>query len=169
MTVRSMTRFSSSRRSMTRGTVMPLWTWRMPNGSRIVGLPGTAATVRGYSNVSMLVIDEAAGVPDDLYKALRPMLAVSDGDLWLMSTPYGKRGFFYESWAHGGPGWARITVPATECSRIQPDFLEEERRELGHVWFRQEYLCEFVDNGCALFDRDLVESAFDEGVEPWKL
>ncbi len=69
----------------------------LPNGTRIVGLPGTEGTVRGFSAVSLLLIDEAARVQDAMYKALRPMLAVGDGDLWLMSTPYGKRGFFYEA------------------------------------------------------------------------
>ena len=64
--------------------------------------------MRGFSAVSLLLIDEAAQVEDAMYKALRPMLAVSDGDLWLMSTPYGKRGFFYECWEHGGPEWLRV-------------------------------------------------------------
>ena len=41
----------------------------LPNGSRIVGLPGTEATVRGFSNVSLLLIDEAARVDDAMYKA----------------------------------------------------------------------------------------------------
>ena len=77
----------------------------LPNGSRIVGLPGAEATVRGFSAVSLLLIDEAARVPDDLYRALRPMLAASSsGGLWLMSTPYGKRGFFYDEWS-AGLGW----------------------------------------------------------------
>src|SRR6266853_3804417 len=48
----------------------------LPNGSRIIGLPGTEGTVRGFSNVSLLLIDEAARVDDEMYKALRPMLAV---------------------------------------------------------------------------------------------
>lgn len=130
-----------------------------PNGSRIVGLPGTEATVRGFSAVSLMLIDEAARVDDAMYKALRPMLAVKNGDLWLMSTPYGKRGFFYEEWAHGGDRWTRVAVPATECSRISREFLEEERAELGRSWFEQEYLCEFVDNGASVFDRDVVEGA----------
>ena len=59
----------------------------LPNGSRIVGLPGMEGTVRGFSAVSLLLIDEAARVEDEMYQALRPMLAVGDGDLWLMSTP----------------------------------------------------------------------------------
>ncbi len=61
----------------------------LPNGSRIIGLPGTEATVRGFSSVALLLIDEAARVADAMYKALRPMLAVADGDLWMMSTPWG--------------------------------------------------------------------------------
>ena len=51
-----------------------------PNGSRIVGLPGSEATIRGFSAVSLLLVDEAARVSDELYLAIRPMLAVSDGD-----------------------------------------------------------------------------------------
>ena len=81
--------------------------------SRVVGLPGNEATVRGFSAVSLLLIDEASRVPDELYHALRPMLAVSDGGLWLMRTPHGKAGFFYEEWERGGPGWERVR--ATGC------------------------------------------------------
>jgi Terminase large subunit, T4likevirus-type, N-terminal len=135
-----------------------------PNGSRIVGLPGMEGTVRGFSAVSLLLIDEAARVDDAMYKALRPMLAVGQGDLWLMSTPYGKRGFFYECWEHEPRDeWFRVTVPATECARISGEFLEEERRAIGPQWFAQEYMAEFVDNGTAVFGRDLVEAAVDDG------
>ncbi len=137
----------------------------LPNGSRIVGLPGTEGTVRGFSAVSLLLIDEAARVEDAMYKALRPMLAVGGGDLWLMSTPYGRQGFFYETWEHGGAEWKKVSVPATECARIPAAFLEEERGVLGPLWFRQEYLCEFVDSGSAVFDRELVEGALDDRVE----
>ncbi len=137
----------------------------LPNGSRIVGLPGTEGTVRGFSAVSMLLIDEAARVQDATYKSLRPMLAVGKGDLWLMSTPRGQRGFFYESWINGGETWERHSVPATECPRIEAGFLEEERGELGSTWFAQEYLCEFVDGGGGWFGRRLVEGALS-GDEP---
>ncbi len=140
-----------------------------PNRSRIVGLPGIEATVRGFSAVSLLVVDEAARVEDELYLAIRPMLAVSQGTLWLLSTPFGKRGFFYETWERGGPEWERVRVPATECPRIARAFLEEERRTMGERWFRQEYLCEFVDAVSGVFDRDVVEKAITQDVEPLKL
>ena len=137
-----------------------------PNKARIVGLPGNEATTRGFSAVSLLLVDEAARVDDNLYKAIRPMLAVSGGSLWLMSTPDGKRGFFWEAWEHGGPEWERIQVPATECPRITREFLEEEMTNMGEQWFRQEYLCEFVDTVSGVFDRDLVERAISDEFDP---
>ena len=57
-------------------------------------------------------------------------------------------------------------APATECARIQGAFLEEERRSLGSGVVPAGYLCEFVDSGTGLFDRDLVEAALDDSVLP---
>ncbi|MBI2401439.1 MAG: terminase, partial [Gemmatimonadetes bacterium] len=59
----------------------------LANGSRIISLPGSEATVRSYARVALLIIDEAARVSDELYAALRPMLAVGGGRLVLLSTP----------------------------------------------------------------------------------
>ncbi|MEP6717104.1 MAG: terminase family protein [Terriglobia bacterium] len=138
----------------------------LPNGSRIVGLPGTEETVRGFSGVSMLLIDEAAIVPDELYRALRPMLATKNGDLWLMSTPRRRHGFFYRLWTHGGSAWERISVPATECPRISKAFLEEERAALGGRAFRREYMTEFEDGGVGVFDLRMIERALDPELMP---
>jgi hypothetical protein len=138
----------------------------LPNGSRIVGLPGTEATVRGFSAVSLLLIDEASRVSDAMYKSLRPMLAVGNGDLWLMSTPYGKRGFFYEAWAYGD-GWERHTARATECQRIPAEFLETERSAVGQAWFSQEFLCEFIEESGGLFSREIVEAALSDDEPLW--
>src|SRR5919201_7067030 len=91
---------------------------QLGNHSRIVSLPCKEETIRGYSSVSLLVIDEAARVPDDLYRAVRPMLAVSGGRLVCLSTPYGRRGFFHDAWAHGGADWRRYEVPAERIARI---------------------------------------------------
>jgi Terminase large subunit, T4likevirus-type, N-terminal len=116
---------------------------RLVNGSRIICLPCKEETVRGYSSVNLLVIDEAARVPDNLYKAVRPMLAVSGGKLICLSTPRGRQGFFWDAWANGGGDWARIEVPATKVPRISAKYLEEERRTLGEWWYRQEFCCSF--------------------------
>jgi hypothetical protein len=135
------------------------------NGSRIVGLPGSEATVRGFSAVSLLLIDEASRVSDELYCALRPMLAVSNGALWLMSTPRGTHGFFYEEWTNGGPEWERVRARGTDCPRIAPAFLEEERRKLGDRMFRREYLCEFEDSVSGLFARETIDRAFTDAFD----
>jgi hypothetical protein len=115
----------------------------LSNNSRIVCLPCKEETVRGFANVGLLIIDEASRVPDDLYKAVRPMLAVSNGRLICMSTPHGKQGFFYHEWAEGGADWTRIEVAADRVPRISPAFLESERRSLKEAAFRQEYMCSF--------------------------
>ncbi len=59
-----------------------------PNGGRVLSLPSSEATVRGYSKVSLLVLDEAARIPDDIVAAVRPMLAVSNGEIVCLSTPW---------------------------------------------------------------------------------
>lgn len=143
----------------------------LPNGSRIVGLPSTEERIRGFSSVGLMVIDEASRVDDKLYHAVRPMLAVGGrggqgGDLWLMSTPNGKTGFFYDIWDKGGPDWTRIRVPATDCPRISRQFLEEERRANSDRFFRQEYLCEFLDRDDGAFREDWIEDALRDDVPP---
>jgi hypothetical protein len=101
----------------------------LDNDSRIICLPGSEKTIRGFSGVSLLILDEAARVDDALYHAVRPMLAVSGGALMMLSTPFGRRGVFYEEWV-GGEGWERYQVKATECPRIPSDFLKEEKRNM---------------------------------------
>jgi hypothetical protein len=133
-----------------------------PNRSRIVGLPESEDKVRGFSDVSLLLIDEASRVTDGLYRAMRPTLAVGDGDLWLMSTPNGKQGFFWEEWQNGGPDWERIKVTAPECPRISKRFLEEEKATGGDKWYRQEYLCEFVEREGRVFSQESIEAAMQD-------
>lgn len=80
----------------------------LTNGSRIISLPGSEATVRCYAAVNLLIIDEAARVPDQLYQGVRPMLAVSGGRLVLLSSAYARQGFFFSEWTEGGPEWQRV-------------------------------------------------------------
>jgi hypothetical protein len=141
----------------------------LPNGSRMVGLPGKPETVRGFSGVSLLVVDEAAQVSNAMYDAVTPMIAASRGELWLMSTPNGKRGFFWEEWSRGGELWTRVRVPATECPRIDPEYLDEERRRKTERVFAQEYMCEFGDAEAAVFSEDSIQRALRWDIEPMKV
>ncbi len=138
----------------------------LANGSRILSLPGTEATVRGYSNVALLVVDEAARVPDPLYQAIRPMLAVSGGRIVLLSTPFGKRGFFHHEYTAGGSDWQRVTVTAYDVPRIDRAWLQAERDRIGDWWFRQEHLCEFVETDDQVFGYDQIMRAVTPDVAP---
>ncbi len=135
------------------------------NGSRIVSLPGDEGSIRGFSGVALLVIDEAARVPDALYYSVRPMLAVSRGRLICLSSPYGRRGWFYDAWT--GPNrWERVKVTAEECPRISREFLADERTNLGPRWYSQEYCCTFEATLDQAFPAEAIEAAFVERVEP---
>jgi len=130
----------------------------LENGSRVVALPADAVTIRGYSAVKLLIVDEAAFVSDETLLAVRPMLAVSNGRMLAMSTPRGRRGWFYE--ASRSSEWRVTTVLADQCPRIPKKFLEDELAAHGEWRFRQEYLCEFVDVAGLMFRADDIEAIF---------
>ena len=138
----------------------------LANGSEIHALPGNEATVRGFSDVALILVDEAARVPDDLYMAVRPMLAVSGGRIVLMSTPFGKRGFFWQEWTEGGPDWHRTKITVYGVPRIPPAWIAKERARIPDWWFRQEYLCEFVETEDTAFAFADVEASLTADVVP---
>src|SRR5208282_3142880 len=138
----------------------------LTNGSRVVSLPGDPATVRGFSAPALIILDESAYVDDGLYAAIRPMLAVSEGRLILMSTPNGKRGHFYKAWQNDGDEWERFEVPASQCPRISSEYLEAEKRSLGEYRFKQEYQCEFVETIDQLFRAEDLDRAVTDTVKP---
>jgi hypothetical protein len=157
----------------------------LENGSRIISLPASAETLVGYSSVKRLIPDEAARVADATYHALRPMLAMSGGSILALSTPFGKRGWYYEAWegsrAEEQPldvatvnslladlgirldeasepetverayGWTRTKLTGPENTRLSKRFLAHERRSIPDLYWRSEWLCEFVDNGEQIF------------------
>jgi Helicase len=137
----------------------------LENGSRIITLPGSEKTIRGFSGATLLLVDEASRVDDGLYYAIRPMLAVSGGSLVMLSTPYGRRGVFYEEWI-GGRGWERFEVPASRCPRIWAAFLEEERESLPPFVYRQEYECSFEETEDQVFTTDMIDRAVTDEVQP---
>jgi hypothetical protein len=138
----------------------------LSNGSRILALPGgDEGGLRGFSQVRALVIDEASRVPDSLWVAVRPMIAVSGGSIMLLSTPFGKRGFFYRVWSQSQQ-WLKIQITAEQCPRLTPAFLAEERIELGERWYSQEYLTQFIEAVGQVFSDAAIDAAFNHEVVP---
>ncbi len=137
----------------------------LPNGARVVALPAKGDNIRGYTNPRLIIIDEAAFVSDDDYKAIRPMLS-HGARLIVMSTPFGKRGWFYEQWERHDPSWEEYMVTADECPHISREFLAEEKISLGPWWYAQEYETKFLDSVSSFFDMDAVRASLEDDIDP---
>lgn len=135
------------------------------NGSKIVSLPGANPdAIRGYSKPDLIIEDEAAFVSDQTFTAIRPMLATSEHPRHiLLTTPYGRRGHFYDRWMANDPDWHRFMIRSDQCPRITPTFLKGEQRVLSERAFRQEYQCEFLEAATAVFAADVIERLVDKG------
>ncbi len=142
-------------------TQTELW---LPNGSKIFSLPGANPdAIRGYSNIDLVIEDEAAFVNDRTFTAYRPMLATNArGRHVLLTTPYGRRGHFYDLWTSDDPYFEKIAIQSKECLRIAPSFLDTEQRVLSSRAYRQEYECEFLEAANAVFPADLIERLTDK-------
>jgi hypothetical protein len=132
---------------------------QLPNGSRIVARSAIARSVRGFSKASLIIIDEAAFVHGAAYRALSPILAVSQGHLWVLSTPYGRNNVFAEIWHDHQADWTRFAIRAADCPRLTPEFLAAELRLHGELSYAQEYDCRFISHGLQLLTREQVAAA----------
>jgi Terminase large subunit, T4likevirus-type, N-terminal len=133
----------------------------LSNGSIIEALPAVERTTRGYS-VNLLICDEAAAVPDMDYHGILPALIATQGEQVLLSTPRGRRGFFYGLW-HSGDDWQRVMVRSDEVGRIREEDLEVFRHTMPEQFFRQEFFCEWLDTEGSLFSYDDIEAALAAG------
>ena len=141
---------------------------KLPNGSRIVALPGGQRPTRSYSKVAMVVIDEASIVPDPVHDAVAPTLARTNGELILASTPAGKRGSFYRAWMFGGREWFKVFGPVDAKSPISRAHLDLELARAGQDYVDQEYFCVFLDRDSYLFGEDSLQAVFSQDVETWE-
>jgi hypothetical protein len=138
---------------------------RFANGNRFIARPGSAKTSRGKSAVTLLLEDEAAWVDDLLRKSVSPMLAVSGGRYIMMSTPFGKRGHFFETWMNA-KNWEKYEINADQCPRITAEFLQQELDDgMPRSFWLQEYYNQFMDTDNQLFGFDLVKQAFSPEVK----
>ncbi len=136
----------------------------LKNGSRILALPGSGATIRGFASVSLIVVEECGHVPQDLFAAIRPMVAVSRGRIIALGTPNGKVGWFWNTWI-SHQKWDRYHVPSSACPRIPKSFLREELEAMGPLMYSQEYDAEFIDATTSVFPSSLIEGVLVNDVD----
>jgi len=136
----------------------------LKNGSRILALPGSGATIRGYASVNLIVVEECGHVPDSLLAAIRPMTAVSRGHIVALGTPNGKIGWMWNTWI-SHQKWDRYHVPSSACSRITKEFLREELEAMGPLLYSQEYDAEFIDATTSVFSNSLIQGVLVSDVD----
>ena len=138
-----------------------------PNGSRIVGLPDAPDHVRGFSGTALLIIDEAAYASAELYVAVMPFLATSNGTMWVISTPRGQSGLFYDLWHNEKlTHWRRFRLTADQCPRISAEFLAE-MKLIHPARYWEEFMCEFRAASTQVFDRETLDRCQDDAYEPF--
>ncbi len=140
-------------------------TIELPNRALIVSLPGNDDSIRGYSSPDLIIEDEAAFVTEATHDALVPMLAVSQGQLCLLSTPQGRQGHFFQAHAGDDTDYERITVTAFDCKRIPRDWLEKQRRK-NPARFGREFMCQFLESDSQFFTYAEIEALFDTDLRP---
>ena len=151
---------------------------KLTNGSiytvRPVGNTGDA--IRGF-NAHVLIVDEASRIPESAWVAARPTLLTTGGEIWLCSTPFGKSGYFYESWAdvkERNDADARYKVfhisseeviynrPISESWKENQRNkairnLEKEKKDMSELQYGQEYLGLFMEELMRYFDDDWID------------
>ena len=119
------------------------------------GLSGLG--IRGYT-IDMLVADEAAFIPEDVWTAITPMLATTMGDggsIILLSTPFAASGYYYDCF--NDPKFKSFHVSSEDCPRIDKAWLAQEKERKSTLSYAQEYLGEFVDELIQFFPTQLIK------------
>lgn len=136
---------------------------QLTNGCIIHCLPTglSGLGIRGYT-VDLLIADEAAFIPEAVWTAVTPMLATTKGrggSIVLLSTPFGKGGYFYDCYKN--PDFKTFHISSEDCPRIDKDFLKREKERMTKVQYAQEYLGQFVDELMQFFSSELIESCME--------
>ena len=139
------------------------------NGSSIVFKSAEQKNgLRGFT-IDLLVIDEAAYIPDSVFDTLQPTTDVKRANIVLFSTPAFTQGFYYRYFTQG-------MLQANNCYSIDwatydtSQFLSNEklevyRRTVPHLTFLTEYLGQFIEGEGTVFSsfKDCVKNISYKG------
>jgi hypothetical protein len=130
----------------------------LKNGSTIHCLPTgeSGYGIRGFT-INLLIADEAAFISEDVWIAVTPMLTITRGDIWLLSTPHGKDGYYYRCFQDDK--FTPFHVSSEDCPRKDQSFLDHEKEWMTKAQYAQEYLGEFVDDLRQFFSNGLIKKS----------
>ena len=142
------------------------------NGSKIIARPvGIAGDAfRGFTG-DVLIADEASRMPEMMWIAAKPTLLTTGGEIWMCSTPFGKKGYFYDCFLNKNNRFTVFHVSSEEVIKNRPisdvwteqrkeesmRFLEEEKKDMSELRYAQEYLAQFIDDLRRLFSDEVIE------------
>ncbi|HNO78595.1 MAG TPA: terminase family protein [Phycisphaerae bacterium] len=138
---------------------------RLPGGVKVIGLPANPQTARGFSGD--LFLDEFAMHADDreIWAAMFPTLLRGDGELDVASTPKGIANTFARLRDNPEFGHSTVTLPDAVAQGLDVD-IDQLRRSMGdEQLFRQEFLCEFIDESTAFLTHAQIGACEDAGLD----
>ena len=138
----------------------------LPGGVRIIGLPANPQTARGFTGDVLL--DEFAmhAFDREIWAAVFPTLLRGDGELDVASTPRGKANVFYDLRGNELFDTSVLTLPDAIGQGLDVD-AEAMRKAMGdETLYRQEFLCEFLDEATAFLTYEQIDACVDAGLRP---
>lgn len=118
-------------------------------------------SIRGTTVHGILVMDECSYYPDVLpngeepfSNVIYPIIKARKPKVLCISTPRGKRGFWYSMFLKavaGEKGYKEITATIYQDSLVTEEEINEIKRNISDIAFRQEFLVEFLDSSLTFF------------------
>lgn len=138
---------------------------RLPNGVRIIGVPANPHTVRGFTGDVLL--DEFAMHRDDreIWAAVFPTILRDDGEIDIASTPKGPANLFAELRANESFRHSTVTLYDAIAQGLKIDAEQVRRSMNDDSLFRQEFLCEFLDEVGAFLTYEQIAGCEDATIE----
>lgn len=152
----------------------------LKNGSIMRCRPAgdTGDSGRGFE-ADILIVDEASRMGKFFWIAVRPIILMTAGEVWLGSTPYGKQGYFWESFneaenLHSPEARFKVFYTTTEKvvkeREITADWteahrekvlktLEQDKRTMSKLEYGQEYQGLFMEDLMQFFPDELINQA----------
>lgn len=138
---------------------------KFANGSRVLALPSTVDSIRGYA-ARLALIDEAAFTGDDTLAKVMPMLSATGGQLICPSTPNGDRGWWRDAWKSGDTTWTRLTVTLADLPRLTEAEIARQKATLTPNQFRQEFELQFLDTDQQFYSTETINAAMCDEIVP---
>ena len=108
----------------------------------------------------LAVIDEASFIPnleDGWLNSIRPTLTDYKGRAIFLSTPRGKN-YFYSLFSKAEPDWQSFKFTTYDNPYIDPQEIDDARRQLPEVVFEQEYMANPAENAANPFGTQFIRN-----------